>query len=108
MSKWVLGILFFISSSVFAGEWTNNLKIDWVRAYPGEATGHFIKISDRSVNEGCSYTENTGIINLEDSGGRVYSAVLAAVMGGREVRFYLSGCTTSNYAVIKEVQVNAM
>jgi len=106
MKKSILYAFIILPSISIASEWTGNVKVDWVRAYPGDSTSHYVQISDASINEGCSVTAASRIIKISDNGGRVYSAVLAATMSERNVRFWLDGCTTNGYAIVKEIQVN--
>lgn len=104
--KKILLLSILLSTNAFA-EWTNPTKINWLRAYPGTSTGHFVSLADKSVNEGCSITQSQGIVYVSDQGGRVYSAILAAIMAGKEVKFSLSGCTDNGYAKVNEVHISS-
>ena len=99
-------VIFVVFSSVAsASEWTGANTIEWIRAYPNESGTHFLKIADVSFYDGCASTLSSGVIRIDDLGGRVYGAALAALLSGKTVRFWLDGCDGSGRAKVKEIQI---
>jgi len=99
----IIGLTVLLPNISFAA-WTPSTQIDWLRAYPGNNHTHHLKLANRSVDDGCTGTKNTGIYVIQDEGGRVYSTALAAIMANRDVSFQISGCVGS-YAKIVEISV---
>jgi len=111
MKKSVLfALLAVLSTTNQAANWAWDKDIVGIRAYPG-GTGHYIKISDGGIWEGCTVTRDAHILYLPDSNGRVFASLLTAQATGNKVSFNVSGsdgggsCHGGGYAKIVEIQL---
>lgn len=98
MKNLLVIFLVLISINVFAGINSDNgtIKKIWIHESYNAVV---VTFSEAIKNPESCEAASAYVVEFDgdDQGQRIYSALLAASMSGREVSFWINGCTTEKY-----------
>lgn len=110
MKKLLLAaVLSLLSTSNAYALWTEDVTVEWVRAYSHTDEVSFVRLSSSAIWEGCESTRDSRMYKLKGAGERTFSILLTAAVTNQPVRVDVLGyeACEDQYALIKEVQVGS-
>jgi len=102
MKKFMLSLIFFVSCSSFADQWTTESKILFLNPGAGVAgSGTWVAQADVTYS-GCARTDGAYLQSTHPDYKEIYSLLLAAKLSDKPIKIYYGGCVGS-FTIIKQV-----
>jgi len=102
MYKLLICGLFFMPCIAYSGGWSVPTKVAKIFTHATDSGGTIYFKFDSMINpDGCANTAHIALVNGSAYQDEIFSLYLSAYMGGKSVKYHVSGCTPSGYPQLK-------